>query len=183
MNNCPGECRDIGCNIECRADDGRRDTEIPDGGYLVGIPMRTERSPIIDSDLPMPDARWRGKSNLVGGMATPPQLQYDVRMSEELWDIERNSKMKTMGFIRGYRSMNMKISRVRFMEHTHGHSSFHVHNTEPHRTIHEPVSVHSLHVSPDTSSFLGDVDPHITVTHCSFRAYSCMASRKSCSIV
>jgi hypothetical protein len=130
MNNCHGEHR---LHIECRADDGRRDTEIPHGGYLAGIPMRTERSPIIDSDCRCLMVDGGANQILVGGVATPPQLQYDVRMSEELWDIETNSKMKAMG----YRSMNMKDSRVRFMEHTHGHSS----NTEPHRTIHEPVSV------------------------------------------
>jgi len=33
-----------------------------------------------------------GQINLVRGMATPPQLQHGVGMSEQLWDIERNSK-------------------------------------------------------------------------------------------
>jgi len=38
-------------------------------------------------------------------------------------------------------------------------------HTEPHRTIHEPISVHSRHLSPDISSFLGDVDTQITVSY------------------
>jgi len=50
--------------MECRADDGRRDTEIPYVGYLAdtSMPMRTERSPIIDWRFVDADARWRGKS-------------------------------------------------------------------------------------------------------------------------